>query len=341
MSTFNPSLPLDRHNRPPGGWQDPVTGLTHSGGGVWYHGETAVWGDGGILFCVPEVVYTDDPDHPQDLHSALLWMREHHPDVYAEVFPGGDPFEGEEGDDSPPPKPLDVKWTPGDLDDPPEGTPWWAVARDVLRAAGVAVDGHGDAFHPGGWMIGVYRVWWAPYGADDQAEMRPTGVLRSILTSDEVTVISDESRRRLLAWLDGEPGYGATADAEAPDPVEPCPDLRAELAEVTEERDEALAALDKAGFVSGSLRERVGGALTVLHVTGAYRDAADAALDAMKDERDRMREKRDALAARLAEVDARRARLNHALHSLVVADPGAAAAGLELVRLLLPEMYND
>lgn len=282
MSTFDPSVPLFHNNRPPVGWVDLVTGLTYRPYGVWRQGDLTVWGDattGFRLPGVPSMAPFASLDHPQDLHSALRWLREHHPDSYAEVFPYGDPFGDESsepptGDTLSKPKPLDIDWTPADLDSPPEGTGWRVIAGEILRAAGADANTYGGSFCPGGWVLTPDPGLWRPYGGAARHSPTPTAALRALAACPEVTAISDNARRRILAWLDGDAEPNGEPECE-PDPKPlatrwtpahlDCPPYRMLWWEVL------ASVLVSAGLDAGGGNVRCAGGFTTNHRYPAWR----------------------------------------------------------------------
>lgn len=103
-------------------------------------------------------------------------------------------------------EPLDARWTPTGLDNPPRGIQWRQVLEDVLVAAGGSSCMLGNLDHPGG--ISVHAKipnMWRPHGGEWRQEVSGTACLRALLDCPEVTRITDHVRARLLAWLDSTP----------------------------------------------------------------------------------------------------------------------------------------
>jgi len=116
------------------------------------------------------------------------------------------------------PKSLTTDWTPADLDNPPKGTVWREVARDVFRAAGVYVDVAGDAYRRGGWVLGDQVGVWCPCDGIGRSERSGAAAIRAILAHPDVTVIPAECRQRLMAWLDGDATTAPTPATCTPAP---------------------------------------------------------------------------------------------------------------------------
>lgn len=122
------------------------------------------------------------------------------------------------------------------------------LLAEVFRDHGIRCDDVADRDEEGGWSFGTNMRWWMQ---DVEGDLESTlnfdtaqDCVRDLVGSHDAF---EEARQELLEWLGGVgpslPGCGAATTRDAPDPAEPAPGLRAELARVTAERDALLAQL--------------------------------------------------------------------------------------------------